>query len=72
MAGADAFEVEGVVVEVLPRMICRVELANGHRVLAHGAARAGCVSLAVNDRVMLKMLPYDLSEGRIISEHENS
>jgi translation initiation factor IF-1 len=53
-------------------MICRVELANGHRVLAHGAARAGRGSLAVNDKVMLELLPFDLSEGRIIGEHENS
>ena len=67
MPRADAYEVEGVVVEVLPQLICRAELANGHRVLAYGAARAGRVTLAVNDKVMLEMLPYDLSEGRIIS-----
>lgn len=67
MARTDAFQVEGVVVEVLPQMICRVELANGHRVLAYGAARAGLVPVAANDKVMLEMLPYDLSEGRIIS-----
>jgi translation initiation factor IF-1 len=68
MARADAFQVEGVVVEVLPRMICRVELANGHRVLAYGAARAGLASLAVRDKVMLELLPYDLSEGRVIGK----
>ena len=72
MVRADAFEVEGVVVEVLPRMICRVELANGHRVLAYGAARVGRVPLAVNDKVMLELLPYDLSEGRIISVTKQS
>jgi translation initiation factor IF-1 len=67
MPRADAYEVEGVVVEVLPQMVCRAELANGHRVLAYGAARVGPVPLAVNDKVMLGMSPYDLSEGRIIS-----
>ena len=68
MTRIDAFRVEGVVVEVLPRMVCRVELANGHRVLAYGAARAGVGSLGVSDKVTLELLPYDLSEGRIISE----
>jgi len=54
--------------EVLPRLLCRVELANGHQVLAYGAARAGLASLAVKDKVMLELLPYDLSEGRIIGK----
>jgi translation initiation factor IF-1 len=67
MPRADVYEVEGVVVEVLPQLVCRVELANGHRVLAYGASRAGCVTLAINDKVVLEIVPYDLSEGRIIS-----
>jgi translation initiation factor IF-1 len=72
MARADAFRVEGVVVEVLSRTICRVELANGHRVLGYGAAKAGLGSVALRDKVILEMLPYDLSEGRITSDNTKS
>ncbi len=68
MARKDAIEVEGFVVETLPHSLYRVELANGHRVLAHwrGRARRNPVSLAVGDRVKLEMSPFDLSKGGII------
>jgi translation initiation factor IF-1 len=68
MAREGAIEVEGAIVEVLPNKMYRVELANGHRVLAYsaGKARLGFVRLAAGDRVRLEMSPYDLSEGRII------
>ncbi len=68
MAGGDAIEVEGAVVEVLPHSLYRVELANGHRVLAHGASRSrrNAVPLAVGSRIKLAMSPFDLSKGRII------
>jgi len=58
------------VVEVLPNGTYRVELANGHRVLAFvtGRARLNFGRLALGERVMLEMSPYDLSEGRIIAE----
>ena len=70
MAGAEAIKVEGVVLEVLPNQTCRVELANGHRLLAFmtGKARAGIARLTPGQRVRLELSPYDLSEGRIVAE----
>ncbi len=72
MAGENAFQVEGVVVEVLPNQTYRAELANGHRVLAFiaGRARLRVAGPAVGDTVRLQMSPYDLSEGRIILERQ--
>ena len=70
MAGENAFQVEGVVVDAMPNGTYWVELANGHRVLAFQAGKAkrnpGCPAPGV--RVRLQMSPYDLSEGRIIAE----
>ena len=68
MAGTDAFQVEGVVREVLPNRTYRVELANGHRLLAFVAGRAKrtFAGLAPGDRVKLQLTPYDLSTGRIL------
>ena len=70
MAGESAFKVEGVVVETLPNKMYRVELSNGHRLLAFvtGKAKHGFAGLAPGDRVRLQLSPYDLSEGRIIVE----
>jgi translation initiation factor IF-1 len=70
MAGEDAIKVEGAIVEVLPNGTCRVQLSNGHRVLAYvaGKARLSFARLAPGDRVLLEMSPYDLSVGRIIVE----
>jgi translation initiation factor IF-1 len=70
MAREGAIEVEGVIVEVLPNKMYRVELTNGHRLLAYvpGKARLSFAQLAAGDRVRLEMSPYDLSEGRIIVE----
>ena len=70
MPRADAIEVEGLIVEVLPNKTYRVELANGHRVLAFvsGRARLTFVRFALGDKVNLEMSPYDLSEGRILVE----
>ncbi len=68
MAGTDAFEVEGVIVEVLPNRTCRVELANGHRLLGFftGRAKAQFAGLKPGEKVKLALSPYDLSEGRIL------
>jgi translation initiation factor IF-1 len=68
MAREGAFEVEGAVVEVLPNRMYRVELANGHRLLAFvaGKAKLCFAPLAPGDRVRLELSPYDLSTGRII------
>jgi translation initiation factor IF-1 len=70
MAGEKAFEVEGVVMAVLSSRTYRVELPNGHRVLAFMAGRAkrDFAGLAPGDKVKLKLSPYDLSEGRIVVE----
>jgi translation initiation factor IF-1 len=69
MAGESAFQVEGVVVETLPHRLYRVELANGHRVLAYATGKAKqSFAAKAGDKVKLQMSPYDLSEGRIIVE----
>lgn len=70
MAGESPFKVEGVVVEVLPRQTYRVELPNGHRVLAFvsGKARQTFAALEPGNKVKLQMSPGDLSQGRIIVE----
>ena len=70
MAREGAIEVEGAIVEVLPNKMYRIELANGHRLLAYvaGKARLSFARLVTGDRVRLEMSPYDLSEGRIIVE----
>ena len=68
MAREGAIEVEGAIVEVLPNKMYRVELTNGHRVLAYvtGKARLSFAHLAAGDTVRLDMSPYDLSKGRIV------
>ena len=70
MAGESPFKVEGLVVEVLPRQTYRVELSNGHRVLAFvsGKAKPSFAGLAPGNKVKLQMSPGDLSQGRIIVE----
>jgi translation initiation factor IF-1 len=70
MAREGAIEVEGVVVEFLPNQMYRVELTNGHRLLAFltGKARLSFARLAPGDKVRLELSPYDLSAGRIIVE----
>jgi translation initiation factor IF-1 len=70
MAREDALTVEGAVVEVLSARTYRVELPNGHRLLAYlpGQAPLSAGRWAPGDKVRLQMSPYDLSEGRIIVE----
>jgi translation initiation factor IF-1 len=70
MARTDAIKVEGVVVETLSDRTCRVELANGHRLLAFvtGKARIGFARLGPGATVQLELSPYDLSAGRIVAE----
>jgi translation initiation factor IF-1 len=67
MAKEEAIEVEGVVVEPLPNAMFRVELENGHRVLAHisGKMRMHYIRIIQGDRVKLELSPYDLTRGRI-------
>ena len=68
MSGENAIKVEGVIVEALPNGTYRVELTNGHRLLAFvaGRARLKFARLLAGERVALELSPYDLSKGRIV------
>ncbi len=67
MAKEEAIEVEGTVIEPLPNAMFRVELDNGHVVLAHisGKMRKFYIRILPGDRVTVELSPYDLSRGRI-------
>ena len=67
-----AIEIEGRVVEPLPNAMFRVELANGHRVLAHisGKMRQHYIRILPEDRVVVELSPYDLSRGRIVYRYK--
>lgn len=67
MQKEQAIEVEGTVTETLPNAMFRVELKNGHSVLAHisGKMRMNFIRILPGDRVKLEMSPYDLTRGRI-------
>lgn len=68
MAKEEAIEVEGTVIEPLPNAMFRVELENGHKVLAHisGKMRMHYIKILPGDRVTVELSPYDLNRGRII------
>ena len=68
MSKADVIEIEGVVVEKLPNAMFKVELEDGHVVLAHisGKLRMNFIKILPGDKVTLEMSPYDLSKGRIV------
>jgi translation initiation factor IF-1 len=67
MPKKDAIEVEGTVKEPLPNAMFRVELPNGHQVLAHasGKMRLHFIRILRGDRVLVELSPYDLTRGRI-------
>ena len=67
MAKEDVIEVEGVVKEPLPNAMFKVELENGHEILAHisGKMRMHFIRILPGDKVTLEISPYDLSRGRI-------
>ena len=67
MAKEDVLEFEGTVVETLPNAMFKVELENGHQVLAHisGKLRMNFIKILPGDKVTLEMSPYDLTRGRI-------
>lgn len=67
MSSSEAIEVEGVVTQPLPNANFRVELANGHSVLAHisGKIRRHYIKILTGDRVLVELSPYDLTRGRI-------
>lgn len=67
MSKEDAIEVEGTIVETLPNAMFRVELENGHRILAHisGKMRMHFIKILPGDKVTVELSPYDLTRGRI-------
>jgi translation initiation factor IF-1 len=67
MPKKETIEVEGVVTEALPNAMFRVELSNGHKVLAHisGKIRLHYIRILPGDKVLVELSPYDLSRGRI-------
>ena len=71
MANKEIIELKGVVLENLPSTTFRVELENGHEILAHisGKMRMNHIRLLPGDKVLVEMSPYDLTKGRII--HRN-
>jgi translation initiation factor IF-1 len=64
----DVIEAEGVVLEPLPNAMFRVELANGHQILAHisGKMRMHYIRILPGDKVQVEISPYDLTKGRIV------
>ncbi|MFF1823617.1 translation initiation factor IF-1 [Kribbella sp. NPDC051587] len=70
---AGAIELDGVVVESLRNANFRVELTNGHQVLAHisGKIRKNYIKIIPEDRVLVELSPYDLTRGRIIFRYRN-
>lgn len=67
MAKEGAIEVQGTIVETLPNAMFRVELDNGHRVLAYisGKMRMHYIKILPGDKVLIELSPYDLTRGRI-------
>jgi len=68
MAKEEVIEVEGTVIEPLPNAMFRVELENGHKVLAHisGKMRMHFIKILPGDKVTVELSPYDLTRGRIV------
>ena len=68
MAKEDVIEMQGTVLDTLPNTMFRVELANGHVVVAHisGKMRKNYIRILTGDKVTVEMTPYDLSKGRIV------
>lgn len=71
MAKEEQIRVEAVVKEALPNAMFRVQLENGHKVLAHvcGKMRMNFIKILPGDRVTVEISPYDLSKGRIVYRH---
>lgn len=68
MSKQDVIEVEGTVTEALPNTVFKVELENGHVIMAHisGKLRMNYIKILPGDHVTVEMSPYDLTKGRII------
>jgi translation initiation factor IF-1 len=72
MAKEEPIKVDGTIIETLPNATFRVELENGHKVLAHisGKMRMHFIKILPGDKVTLELSPYDLSRGRIIYRYK--
>ncbi len=68
MAKKEVIQVDGIILEALPNAMFRVELENGHKILAHisGKMRMHFIQILPGDKVAVELSPYDLSRGRII------
>ena len=73
MAKEDHIEMQGTVIDTLPNTMFRVELDNGHIVIAHisGRMRKNYIRILTGDKVKVELTPYDLSKGRIIFRDKN-
>lgn len=73
MPSEDAIRLVGRVVEVISERLCRVELSNGHRLLAHASGRKGPVlsGLTIDQRLTVEISPFDFSKGRVVSVERN-
>jgi translation initiation factor IF-1 len=67
MSNNDKIEVEGIILEALPNAMFKVELENGHKILAHisGKMRMNFIKILPGDKVKMELSPYDLTRGRI-------
>lgn len=74
MAKEDQIVMEGTVIETLPNTLFRVELENGHVIIAHisGRMRKSYIRVLTGDKVKVEMTPYDLKKGRIIFRGKGS
>ena len=72
MAKQDVIELEGTVLDTLPNAMFKVELENGHEILAHvsGKIRMNYIRILPGDKVTVEMSPYDLSRGRITYRYQ--
>ena len=72
MTKEEKIEVEGKILEALPNAMFRVELSNGHKVLAHisGKMRQHYIRILPQDRVVVELSPYDLTRGRIVYRYK--
>lgn len=68
MAKEDAIQMEGTVLETLPNTMFRIELENGHKIIAHisGKMRKHYIRIMTGDTVTVELTPYDLGKGRIV------
>ena len=72
MSKEDVIELQGEVLEALPNAMFRVELENGHKILAHisGKMRMHYIKILPGDKVKVEMSPYDLTKGRIVFRYK--